>query len=286
MTMESVSKGVTSTIPERKTATYAMNLYVGNVITNDIYASISKQIIGVGDNFEQAALNAVSSIKNSAEYQQMLSQASARIIQWYNKNVPSFKMKVEELISLGEYAQAYGLLTSVPSSATQCFNYAQSRQEVVLKGLKEQRKSENLIAMKNAIAEAGTKYDSKVAGYYQMIPNGCAEKAQADKLYDRYMMSIRNTSDDEINQQSSIEKANIEYQIIQATAAMEANQQAFQQFQEVPSATLAQNVSEEEESSESDSLVDNLLSMALTKVVSISIGYMPEIFDFCISSIL
>lgn len=275
MTMTPVNKGITSTIPERKTGTYAINIYVGNMITKDIYASTSSQIQGVGDTFEQVAINAVSSLENKPEFQQMLKKASTRIIQWYDTNVATFKMQVEELLTLGEYAQAHALLSSVPEAASRCFEYVKLKQDIVLNSLMEQRKADNLIEMKNAIAEAGTSYSAKVAGYYQMIPPNCPEKEIANKLYTKYMADMESSVNNEIEHRRFMEKAEIEYRVLQVQAEIEASHAAMNQYQSASAASYVQPETTPNEESET-------FDMILANVVNLAINHVPSLLGLLI----
>lgn len=265
MTMTPVNKGITSTIPERKTGVYDMNVYVGNVMTKDIYANISSRIMGVGDTFEQVAANAVSSIENTPEFQQMLKKASARIIQWYDSNIATFKMQVEKLIALGEYAQAHALLSSVPEAASQCFEYAQQKQGGVLNNLMEQRKADNLAGMKDAIAEAGTSYSAKVAGYYQMIPVNTPERKIADQLYTKYISNMESSAKSEIEHKRYMEKAEVEFRALQVQAEIEASRVAMSQCQSTPTASYVQDETlSNEESGAFDIILANVINLGMS----------------------
>lgn len=231
MTLTPINKEVTRTIPEKKTGTYNMNMYIGNTITKEIYASYSSQIIGVGDTFEQVAINAISSIKNTQEIQQILKNASKKIIQWYDINIESFKMQIDKLLALGEYAHAYTLLSSVPETSKKCFEYSVSKIDFVLKSLMEQNKANNLAKMKNAIAEAGTSYDTKVAAYYQMIPINSPEREIAEKLYTKYISDIEKYVNNELEHKRYLEKTELELRVLEVQAKIEASHEAMLQYQ-------------------------------------------------------
>lgn len=262
MTMTPINKGVISTVPEKKTATYDVNFYVGNVITKDIYASYASQIIGVGETFEQAAISAVSSIENTSDIQKMLKKASDRIIHWYDSNIETFKFQIESLIAAGKYAQAHALLSSVPQNAFHCFTYAKEMKSDVLRHLLIQRREENLIEMKNAISEAGTSYNAKVAAYYKMIPSGCTEKAEADKLYSKYMNSIQTAAQNEIEHQRYLEKSEIEYRTLQIQADIEASHAAIVQQQANSMTTAQESDSQSEGGGFFDNILENVINLA------------------------
>lgn len=265
MTMTSIDKGLTTTIPEKKTGTYVMNIYVGNAITKEVYTSVSSRIMGVGDTYEQVAINAVESINNTPEFQLMLKKASQKIIKWYECNLETFKMQVEGFITLGNYAQAHALLSSVPQDASICFQYAKQKQDQVLKKLMEQRKADNLVYMKNAIAEAGTSYSPKVGAYYQMIPLNSSEKEIADKLFTKYMSGIENAVKNEIEHKRYLEKAEIEFRTLQVQSEIEASHATMIKYQ-----NSAHNNQTSDEGSETlDSIFSNVINLAMGNISTI-----------------
>lgn len=266
MTITPTNKGITSTISEKKTGTYAMNIYVGNAITKDIYASTSSQIMGVGDTYEQAAINAVENINNTSEFQLMLRKASQKIIKWYDSNLETFKMQVESFISLGNYAQAYALLSSVPQDASMCFQYAKQKQDQVLKNLMEQRKADNLVYMKNAIVEAGTSYSPKVGAYYQMIPLNSSEKEIADKLFTKYMSDVENAVNNEIEHKRYLEKAEIEFRTLQVQSEIEASHATMIQYQNSAYNNQTSETLSDGDSGALDSIFSNVINLAMSNI--------------------
>ena len=274
MTMDPVSKGVTSTIPEKKTGTYSVNVYIGNMITKDIYANISMQVMGVGDTFEQVAINAISSIDNTPEFQTMLKNTSAKIVNWYDTNTETFKMQVEKLLALGNYAHAYALLSSVPETASKCFEYVKLNQKAVLNKFMEQQKADNLTKMKDAIVEAGTLYSPKVAGYYQMIPVNSVERKEADRLYTKYMSDIESFKNSEIEHKRFMEKGELEYRALQVQAQIEASNAAIQQYQ-LAYSTVSEEVSvaAPKDGDMFDAILDNVVNLAISNIPSL-LGYL------------
>lgn len=192
----------------------------------------------------------------------MLKKASDRIIHWYDSNIETFKFQIESLIAAGKYAQAHALLSSVPQNAFHCFTYAKEMKSDVLRHLLIQRREENLIEMKNAILEAGTSYNAKVAAYYKMIPSGCTEKAEADKLYSKYMNSIQTAAQNEIEHQRYLEKSEIEYRTLQIQADIEASHAAIVQQQANSMTTAQESDSQSEGGGFFDNILENVINLA------------------------
>lgn len=266
MTMTPINKGITSTIPEKKTGTYAINIYVGNALTKDIYSSLSFQIMGVGDTYEQVAINAVGTINNTSEFQLMLKKASQKIVRWYDSNLETFKMQIESFVSSGNYAQAHALLSSVPQGASMCFQYAKQKQDIVLQKLMEQRKADNLVNMKDAIAESGTSYSPKVGAYYQMIPLNCPEKDIADKLFAKYMSGIENAVNNEIEHKRYLEKAEIEFRTLQVQSEIEASHATILQYQNSASSNQPSMPAMNGGSGTLDSIFSHVINLAMGNI--------------------
>ena len=198
-------RAATGTVPQRMITKYTITFVVGNMLTGDVYATQDIDVEGVGVTFEEATNNAVASIKNSNELQQMLKTASEKIISWYNSNPKGFKAIVETFVANKEYETAYALLATVPQQATSCFAYAAKRQEQVLDDLKIQKAEELLADLKNAIASAKDKYSPMVAGYLKMIPANSKQHAEAARLYDNYTKHVQDVRLDSIKHEQRIE---------------------------------------------------------------------------------
>ena len=70
-----LSKDVTTTPPVKKVMKYTLNLYVANVVTGDVYGSSSMDLMGIGNSFELAALNAITTVEDNSNIQKMLHEA-------------------------------------------------------------------------------------------------------------------------------------------------------------------------------------------------------------------
>ena len=278
MTMNPLQKGLTSTVPQLKSITYAVNLYVGNVLTDEIYANTSLQLMGVGDTEEGAAANAVTSMENTQQLQLMLQKSADRIVHWYDNHVETFTSKVEQAVAQGDYAMAHALLSSVPEESTHCFAYATSKRGFVFNQLQHQQRESNLIQMKNAIAEAGEQYDPQVAAYYRMIPADCAQKAEADLLYNRYVSSIASSTQSAVEHQRFWEHSEVELRKMQVQAEIEASRNAIMQAQALSMSQMQPVPVYSEEAP------DEQLSMRgiLTRVVNLTVEQIPNLLGLLI----
>ena len=200
-----IGRSATGTVPQRMITKYTITFVVGNMITGDVYATHDIDVEGVGATFEEATNNAVNSIKNSNELQQMLKTASEKILTWYNSNPQGFKAIVEEFVANKDYATAYALLATVPEQATTSFEYAAKRQGQVLDELMNQKAEELLTDLKSAIASAGDRYNPMVAGYLKMIPAKSKQYTEAAHLYDNYTKHVQDVRLDSIKHEQKME---------------------------------------------------------------------------------
>ena len=216
-------RAATGTVPQRMITKYTITFVVGNMLTGDVYATHDMDVEGVGATFEEATINAVNTIKNCNEFQQMLKTASEKILSWYNSNPQEFKAIVEEYVVNQDYATAYALLATVPKQATACLDYASKRQEKVLEDLKNQKAEELLTEMKNAIASAGERYNPVVAGCLKMIPANSKQHAEAAKLYETYTKHIQDVRLDSIKHEQKVELERLAMEQIKMKYEQEAS---------------------------------------------------------------
>lgn len=222
--MAPTGRAATGTAPQRMITKYTITYMVANMLTGDVYASHSDDVEGVGATFTEATRNAVNDIKNTTALQQMIKTGSERIIAWYN-NVAGFKAIVEEFVNKQEFETAYALLASVPKEAPACLEYATSRQNQVLEEMKNQKASETLAELKNAIAAAGERFDPMAAGYLKMIPEKSKQYAEASKLYDNYVQHIQDVRMDSIKHEQKMELERVAFEQVKLEHQQKATMQ-------------------------------------------------------------
>ena len=230
MTMTPLKGGITNAIPQQKYTNYDINIYVGNMVTGDLYGSYRKEIIGIGDTDEAAAINAISAITNSPEIQSMLKTSSKKIVAWYNENSRTYISMVESLVSLQDYSQALSLLKSVPQECEACFAYAESRMGEISKKLLEQLATRNLEALKHSIATCGSRYNPEAYAYLRMIPSGSPEKVEGQKIFDLYVENLIEEEREAVVHKRFMEKEQIAYQKLELQQQMEANQTMIEMY--------------------------------------------------------
>lgn len=184
-------RAATGTAPQKMTVQYTLTFKVMNTATGDVYATATQDIVGVGNSFAEANINAVKNIKNTSAMQQMLSTASDRIIDWYNNNVGTLKAQVEGAAGKGDYALALAIVESVPEQAKAAFEWASQRQPDLYAQWTHKVAADNLAALQSAIATANDDFDPAVGGYFKLIPTDAPEFAKAQELYNAYQEKVK-----------------------------------------------------------------------------------------------
>lgn len=221
-----ISKEATGTAPQKMICNYDAVIFVGNLITGDIYACTTQRVSGVGSTFTEAAIIASNEIEDSKEMQQMLSDAESTIISWYESNVQVFAQDVEALVSQGDLEKAFAMLRSVPKEATNCFKYSSSRLKDVEKKLLTKHANEQLHEMENAIAQAGDKYSPTVSASFKLIPENTPAYAKAEKMWQSYTTQIANARRDSIEWEKHKYNEELETERLKMKYSYEASMRA------------------------------------------------------------
>ena len=144
-----LSADVTSTIPAKHKVTYDFGIYVGNVVTGDVYGSVQKSIMGVGDSRELAMINAVSSISASDRaYQQMLQEAQNKVIEYIETNGEAILLTAKGYADAQQYSQALAVLNTIPSCCTELYVKAVDLKNSIL-GKELATRADELVAKAN-----------------------------------------------------------------------------------------------------------------------------------------
>lgn len=200
--VDCVDRSMMGTAPQKAIVKYEVTMYCGNFITNDIYASATQTITGVGANFDDAAAKAMNDLKDTKDMQQMLSTASKRALEWYNA-AGNVKNYVDKAVNEQDYGVAMALLSSVPQQSS-TFEWAVTRNKEVSDMFFEEKSAELLGQLEGAIAAAGDDYNDGIGAYLAVIPERSKSYARAKKLYDDYVTHVKSVKKDER------EKAHIE----------------------------------------------------------------------------
>lgn len=202
--VDCVDRSVTGTAPQKAIVKYEVTFYCGNLITNDIYASTTQSIMGVGSNLDDAASKAMNALQNNADMQKMLAKASERAISWYS-NVGNVKRVVDQAVGKQNYALASAILSSVPEQASATYAYAVKRNEEVSQQLFDEKADELLANMQGAISEARGEYVPEIGAYFKLIPRRSKAYTEAQKAYAAYVKQVDDVRKDKLARERAIE---------------------------------------------------------------------------------
>ena len=217
-------KDVTTTAPVKKVMKFTLNLYVANIITGDVYGSLSMDLMGIGNSFELAAINAMNTVDDNSNIQKMLHEASNKVVSWYQNHSLEFISKVNDYITKEEYDKAYALLASVPSEASECFQYAQENKSKVHEKFLQKVSSDNYRKMLSEIASSQNQYNPVIGGYFQMIPQNSPEYSKAKQMYEEYISKTAKQAELEKDREFYLEKEKLEVQRLEIQAQMAATE--------------------------------------------------------------
>ena len=262
------NKGTTATIPSKSTITYTVTLYVGNVLTGEIYESTSINMMGVGNSYEKATINAINTIENSREIKQMLANARTKIVNSYESNPYSIINKVNEYISRDDIDFAYLLLTSVPDAATNTYALAQEYIPKV-QNMLYLKHSENLLSrMKDAIAQAGVTYNPDVSVFHRLIPIESEQRVIGDKLFDEYMAKLDEHERQKREQEMYLEREELACKKLEMELNIQANQELTAAYKELAESRAQMAYNLQESSSEAYLVSDESNAESNTGILS------------------
>ena len=202
--VDCAERGMTSTAPQKAIAKYEVTFYCGNFITNDIYASATTTVSGVGADFDQAARSAFRELKNTPELKAMFRTASENALKRYNVQ-GNIENVVNKAVADQNYALAMAFLSSVPAQATATFEYAAKRNAEVCDMFFQSKADELLSQMKAAIAASEGEYNPEAGAYYSLIPHNSKAYAEAEKAFAEYCKATEANRKDAIDRARAVE---------------------------------------------------------------------------------
>jgi hypothetical protein len=222
-------RAATGTAPQKMTVQYELLFKVMNAVTGDVYGVSKQEVMGVGNSFEEASLNAMNEIKNTPEIQAFLNTSSERIINWYNENVVAIKNEVEKAEAEGDFDYALAILGSVPEQATVAYQYVTEKQPKTLTAMLHKHAADMLGEVETALASSGDEFNPAVSAYFSLIPTDCPEHATAQKLYAEYerkcnarRAALEAKAERDEQAARELEKLKMQYENKEALAQIEA----------------------------------------------------------------
>ncbi len=220
----------TGTAPQKMSVQYEMLFKVMNAATGDVYGVTKQEVMGVGNSFEEASLNAVNGIKNTAEMQNFLKTAGDRVVNWYDANVAVLKNEVAKAEAEGNFAYALALLGSVPEQATAAYKYVSEKQPKTLAAMLHKQAADLLGEMEAVLASSNDDFNPVVGAYFSLIPMDSPEHGTAQKLYSEYekkcharRATLEAKAERDEQAARELQKLQMQYENQQALAEIEAD---------------------------------------------------------------
>ncbi len=180
-----LSEDVTTTPPIKKVAKYNVAFYIANIATGDVYGSITMDIMGVGDSFELALQNAISSISvNDHRFFTMIEEAEQRILAYYTENGDRIILQAQTAINNNQHDLAISLLGSIPIECGELYEKAQTALAPIYKERVIEHSEQALAKMKACLYADTPDNFLQAMNYYEQIAHDSPAKQRADALYD------------------------------------------------------------------------------------------------------
>lgn len=193
-TLTEINYDITSTLPQKHKINYSATIYIGNILTGEIFNSINKTLIGVGDSKELAIMNAISSIStNDTDIANLISGTEQKIINYYNTNGELLLNEAVGYINNHKYEEALAILNSIPK---ECQALYKKSSKMRFDAIEKYMKNNSDIMLNDFKATLGTERDNiggfseKAMAIYRNIPSDSKAKKEADKIYSEYIKSL------------------------------------------------------------------------------------------------
>lgn len=243
-----VNETLTNTIPQKYSINYLANLYVGNIITGEVYGSCLSEIIGVGQSKEKAEINALRNLRNTKDIESMLKESTAKIIEWYRTDSLAFFSRVNHFQTTGKYDLAVYLLKNVPVETGTIYERAQELLPGILDKLGQQQGKDALAEMKG-IAYNKTEYNPEIMAWYKLIPVDSNIKAQADSILNSYINGLDQNIQSKINHDQYKEREELAIRKLQIELDIKANEELLSIYRNNYNSMSVGNQTSPEESS-------------------------------------
>lgn len=101
-----------------------LTLYVGDAINQQVYASESFEVRGVGNTLERALMNAMQQLNaKNAKVESLIDKGKKKILDYYNKNYQTLLKKAQAAAAVNEYGEALYYVATIPEC---CDGYDQA----------------------------------------------------------------------------------------------------------------------------------------------------------------
>lgn len=124
--LDNVSRTIIPGNPVRISQDFEVKIIIGDIVTNEIFASHVVKCHGMGKTEEQSQIQAFQRITSgNEEMNSFVEKAVNRINDYYRVNCPNIIKEAESLSSRQKYDEAIFLLLSVPAGCGSCYSNVQ-----------------------------------------------------------------------------------------------------------------------------------------------------------------
>jgi hypothetical protein len=155
-----------------------LSLFIKQVDNNILFASMSRQLKGSGNNKSAAITQSISKISiNDTEVKTFLETGKSKIIAYYAGKCPDILQKSENLVKMKKYDEAIALLLTVPEEIAGCYNQVQVKAMEAFRAHQTQICSEHIQRAKSVMA--GHQYDAALDELSEVDPSSsCFQEAR------------------------------------------------------------------------------------------------------------
>lgn len=121
------SKDIVPTTPSRVSQKMEVTLYIGDVVENKVYNSVSVSLAGIGINETKSFISAFQNLPiNTPAIKTFVEEAKERIGAYYMDNCQSILTEANRLAHNQQYDAAIYKLVAVPNVCSECFEKCQT----------------------------------------------------------------------------------------------------------------------------------------------------------------
>lgn len=187
-----LSEKETATIPQKVSLKIAITFYVGDGVASALFGSYRMEVLGVGDNRNQALHSAIRKIKvNNEGVSNLISQGKERIIAYYNTYSSTLIKKAKSYMTLLDFENAISCLSTIPSV---CKDYEQAQTLIQQCGTKLIERDNDILITKakSAWSANPNKEGASVASMYlsQIIVSSPKYRSEVQHLADKMQKTI------------------------------------------------------------------------------------------------
>lgn len=270
-----VKEGITNTIPKKNFINYNITFYIANIHSGDVFGTLEQEVMGVGASKEEAVVNAMESVKSNAKLSALLVESSKKIVNWFESHSDSFVSEVQHYLRNGDYAEAYGLLASVPEEAVNCYSFAKQNIDSVHELYLKQMSDSYYRRMQDAIAGSNGSYNPEVAAYLDMIPHNSSVYNNAVAAYESYTANVIANGNAERAHKMFMEEESIALEKLNAEAEIKAQEALMMQME-----SNASSLEEDASGNFVGEVGNGIKAMLVEKAESIIMGGVSSFLSF------